>query len=90
MEKDQQDIKVVARNRRARFEYEISDTFEAGIALLGSEVKSLRDGKANLDAEHWRFELDARAAAGNSRPDNAAVVLADCSRRQRRAEFWKR
>ncbi len=39
---------VVARNRRARFEYEILDTFEAGIALLGSEAKSLRAGKANL------------------------------------------
>ncbi len=39
---------VVARNRRARFEYEILDTFEAGIALRGPEVKSLRAGKANL------------------------------------------
>jgi len=48
MEKDQQSIQVIARNRRARFEYEITDTFEAGIALLGSEVKSLRDGKANI------------------------------------------
>jgi len=48
MEKDRQEIQVVARNRKARFEYEISDTFEAGIVLLGSEVKSLRDGKANL------------------------------------------
>ncbi len=48
MAKDQHTNQVVARNRRARFEYEISDTFEAGIALLGSEVKSLRDGKASL------------------------------------------
>jgi SsrA-binding protein len=39
---------VVARNRRARFEYEILDTIEAGIALLGPEVKSLRAGRANL------------------------------------------
>ena len=39
---------LIARNRRARFEYEISDTFEAGMVLLGPEVKSLRDGKANL------------------------------------------
>jgi len=39
---------VVASNRRARHEYEILDTFEAGIALLGPEVKSLRNGKANL------------------------------------------
>ena len=39
---------VVARNRRARFEYEILDSFEAGIELRGPEVKSLRAGKANL------------------------------------------
>jgi len=40
--------KLVASNRKARFEYEILDTFEAGIALLGPEVKSLRAGNANL------------------------------------------
>jgi SsrA-binding protein len=39
---------VIATNRRARFEYEILETFEAGIALLGPEVKSLRAGRANL------------------------------------------
>ena len=39
---------VVASNRRARHDYAILDTFEAGIALLGPEVKSLRNGKANL------------------------------------------
>jgi len=36
------------QNRRARFEYELLDHFEAGVALLGAEVKSLRDGKGNL------------------------------------------
>ncbi len=40
--------KIVAENRRARYEYEIQDVFEAGIALTGSEVKSLRAGKANI------------------------------------------
>lgn len=40
--------RAIATNRRARFEYEILDTWEAGIALLGAEVKSLRTGKANL------------------------------------------
>ena len=39
---------VVATNRRARFDYEIVDTWEAGIELRGPEVKSLRDGRANL------------------------------------------
>ena len=40
--------KLVASNRKARFEYEILDTLEAGIALVGPEVKSLRAGNANL------------------------------------------
>ena len=40
--------KLVAENRNARFNYEIEDTLEAGIVLTGSEVKSLRAGKANI------------------------------------------
>lgn len=39
---------VVARNRRARFDYEIEETIEAGLVLWGSEVKSLRAGGGNL------------------------------------------
>jgi SsrA-binding protein len=42
------DIKIVATNRKARHEYEILQTFEAGLSLLGSEVKSMRAGKATL------------------------------------------
>ena len=40
--------KVVTVNRKARYDYEIIERYEAGISLLGSEVKSLRDGRANL------------------------------------------
>lgn len=40
--------KVVAENRKARFNYEIIDTYEAGLVLTGTEVKSLREGKANI------------------------------------------
>ena len=40
--------KTIVTNRKARHEYEILDRIEAGIALIGSEVKSLREGKANL------------------------------------------
>jgi SsrA-binding protein len=47
-EKADRAIKVVAHNRRARFNYEIGETFEAGIALTGTEVKSLRAGKATI------------------------------------------
>jgi SsrA-binding protein len=42
-------IKVIARNRRARHDYQIEDTFEAGLVLTGTEVKSLRAGRASLN-----------------------------------------
>ncbi|MCB2224748.1 MAG: SsrA-binding protein SmpB [Actinobacteria bacterium] len=40
--------RAIATNRRARFDYEVLDTYEAGMVLQGSEVKSLREGRANL------------------------------------------
>src|SRR3712207_9326208 len=43
-----EEIKSIARNKRARHDYHILDTWEAGIVLTGTEVKSLRDGKANI------------------------------------------
>jgi SsrA-binding protein len=58
-------IETIARNRRARFDYEILETWEAGIALTGTEVKSLRNGKAQItdaygilkDGEVWLLNL---------------------------------
>jgi len=55
------EIRVVARNRRARHDYEILETFEAGMVLAGTEVKSVRDGRVQLkdsyvevrDGEAW-------------------------------------
>lgn len=44
--------KLVAQNRRARFDFHLEDRYEAGLQLQGTEVKSLRDGKASL-AEAW-------------------------------------
>jgi SsrA-binding protein len=46
--KKQEGLKVVADNRRARYDYEIMQSFEAGVELKGSEVKSLRVGHVNL------------------------------------------
>ena len=46
--KDNPNRKVIADNRKARFNYEIGETFEAGIQLLGTEVKSLRANKATI------------------------------------------
>jgi SsrA-binding protein len=45
---EQANIKIIVRNRKAHFEYEIIQSFEAGIVLHGTEVKSLRAGKCNL------------------------------------------
>ncbi len=49
---------VVVRNRRARFEYSIEESYEAGIELIGSEVKSLREGTANLSDGYAMAEKD--------------------------------
>lgn len=47
---------TVAVNRKARHEYAIEETFEAGIALTGTEIKSIRAGKANLSDAYARIE----------------------------------
>ncbi|MBK9082781.1 MAG: SsrA-binding protein SmpB [Rhizobiales bacterium] len=47
-EKPASNFRVAADNRQARYHYEIGETFEAGIALTGTEVKSLRTGKATI------------------------------------------
>ncbi len=51
-EKEKPGETLIVRNRRARFEYELGETFEAGVALIGSEVKMLRQGQADL-GDSW-------------------------------------
>ena len=66
---------LIAENRRARRDYTIEDTLEAGIILVGSEVKSLRDGKANIaesyasveDGELWLINSDVPIYAAANR-----------------------
>lgn len=48
--------KYLSENRRARFDYTIEETYEAGIVLQGSEVKSCRSGKVNLKDSYCRFK----------------------------------
>ena len=48
-------LKVVASNKKARYDYEVLDTFEAGMSLVGTEVKSLREGKIVLKDAHARW-----------------------------------
>ncbi len=51
--------KTIAENRKARHRYEIIEQLECGIVLVGSEVKSLRNGKISLDEAYVRFQNDA-------------------------------
>jgi SsrA-binding protein len=70
---------IIATNRRARYEYEILDTWEAGMVLVGPEVKSLRAGNANLSdayaftkrGELWLMNLHISPykQAGRDNPD---------------------
>jgi SsrA-binding protein len=55
-EKGEGGKKIICRNKRARFDYEIIETMEAGMSLKGTEVKSLRDGKANLIDSYARIK----------------------------------
>lgn len=68
LEVRQREQKMISNNRRARFDYEIVQSIEAGIVLQGTEVKSLRSGKCSLqdayagfknkdDAEIWAFNI---------------------------------
>jgi SsrA-binding protein len=54
--KQTSNIKVVCRNKKARFDYEILEVIEAGMVLLGTEVKSLRQGRANLKDSYARIK----------------------------------
>lgn len=56
MAKGTSGVKYIAENRKARNDYFIHETYEAGIALTGTEVKSLRQGKANLKDSFCRIE----------------------------------
>ncbi len=57
--------KLIAENRQARREYQIEDKFEAGIVLVGTEVKALREGRANI-AESYAREEDGEVMLVNA------------------------
>ena len=58
--------KIVAENRRARFDYAIEQTFEAGIALTGTEVKSLRFGEGSIAESYAEVAVDGGVWLVNS------------------------
>jgi SsrA-binding protein len=79
--------KLIADNRRARHDYELLDRLEAGIALTGTEVKSLRDGRASLaqayadirEGEAWLIGLSIavydKGGYANHEPERARKLL---------------
>lgn len=56
LSKEKEDIKIIAQNRKAFHDYFIEETYEAGIELVGTEVKSVRQGKVNLKDSFARVE----------------------------------
>ena len=84
--------KVLVRNRKARHEYHFDEVHEAGLALVGSEVKSLRDGKAQLNESFARVER-GELILHNAHIDpyaKAAIVYNHEPRRERKLLAKKR
>ena len=63
-EKKQEQKKSVAQNSKARHDYFVEETYEAGIALLGTEIKSIRRGTVNLKDSYCTFEKGELLAVG--------------------------
>ena len=70
--------KVVASNRKARHDYHIEDTFEAGISLMGTEVKALRAGRCSLVDGFAQF---------TARMDAAGLAFRDITNDEALSEF---
>ncbi|MBI5868040.1 MAG: SsrA-binding protein SmpB [candidate division Zixibacteria bacterium] len=66
------DIKVISTNRQARFRFEILDSVEAGLILVGTEVKSLREGKCNLKEGYARIDGEEAWLIGVHIPEYVA------------------
>ncbi len=80
----QQDRKVVASNRKARHDYLIEDTFEAGLVLMGTEVKSLRMGRASLIDGYATFRGDELWLEGVHIPEYVQGTWTNHTPRRRR------
>ena len=84
-------IEVVARNKRARFDFSIEETLEAGLELVGSEVKSLREGNANLSDSYAMPEKGQIFVHNlNIGPYKAASFLGHTPLRRRRLLLHRR
>jgi SsrA-binding protein len=75
---------LVAENRRARFDYEVEDTLETGMVLVGSEVKSLREGKANIAEAYVAVESGELVMVNSDIPTYAGANRFNHEPRRRR------
>ena len=91
MAKKESPRKILADNRRARYNYEIGDTVEAGIMLEGTEVKALREGKANIQDSYASPEEGAIYLINGYIPEySAANRFNHQARRKRKLLLHKR
>lgn len=65
---------VNIKNKRARFEYEIIDTYEAGIVLAGTEIKSIRLSKANISNSFCEFNENSELFVVNMQVDELSLI----------------
>jgi SsrA-binding protein len=84
-------IKIIARNRKAKFEYELFDTFEAGLELRGTEIKSIRAGQVSLSEAYVRTNgRQAWLVGAHIAPYDQASVFNHDPERDRRLLLHKR
>jgi SsrA-binding protein len=97
MVEQNKNFKIIAKNKRAKFDYEILETIEAGIILTGSEVKSIREGKVSINesfvgamegrGDLYLFNADIskykQASYNNHEPRRPRVLLLRKSQRNR-------
>ncbi len=82
--------KLISENRRARFDYLIEETFEAGIQLLGSEVKALRAGRANIAESYASPEQGELWLVNSYIPEYAPAAAFNHEPRRRRKLLVKK
>ncbi|NLN69761.1 MAG: SsrA-binding protein SmpB [Chloroflexi bacterium] len=84
-------IKIISRNRKAKFEYDLLETFEAGLELKGSEIKSIRAGQVSLAEAYVRTNgKQAWLVGAHIAPYNQASVFNHEPERDRRLLLHKR
>ena len=85
------DIKIISRNRKAKFEYELFDTFEAGLELRGTEIKSIRARQVSLSEAYIRTNgRQAWLVGAHVAPYDQASVFNHEPERDRRLLLHKR